>query len=384
MIREIIQKEEGGHSVPVTPQDGPVQIPQPLRIYLDRLGEKRRGGVEKMYVGEAVMRRAERSIWRSTVNTSKPVFPQRTLIYDWYKSIKDKEGTLLGPGAYELDESAMEARCKCKFANFGSCRPRFSKEKEVLGAGTMYHINAWEKWEQACARCKNPGCFVPFESTPCNWRSKAVHTGSNLAPNLYSLKTFVDELDDRNKVRKVPQRRCYAEARDKICHGYFKTRPIQEGLGPGTYDPTESMKKRLFSRCNRTKGKFSKLNETPKDDIEELLGPGSYDPFAYIDARAPAKQAKAAFWRSADKPDPQPYTNSRLVAPGYFRPELCDPPVLGTGIPSVFKSKTLSRPPLHLMAIMNERLKAAPRSAFPPSKTNITKNPTGPCSVSQL
>lgn len=339
-------------------------------------------------ITDAVRRGAERAVWRAVIDNTKPRFPLPRFILPRHQYLKKVQAQFLGPGSYELDvfEAQTKARKLRMPSTWSGCSRRFPKDageddEDSTGAGGGKGGGAtggtilrdpWKALDEANLRHKYPGNYVPFESTPKNFRKGLGEGDSRVPPNAYNIKSPMEEFISKKTSLRGPYD-CYTPSRGIIPYGYYKSQTEEHGrLGPGTYEIRKSLLKEMNDSYNFFKYTFGKAERNkmfgfkaafdkplwPKDD-PSMPGVGQYDPDIDSIGRdkkqniAPFKIQSGLKKREVKKPD--------LTAPDYYffgKASWTIPPK-GASLASVFKSKTPQVMPSKMHRIRKQRNKAS-------------------------
>lgn len=308
-------------------------------------------------ITENVRRHAERAMWRAVVNNTKPRYPLPRFILPRHRYLKKVQSTFLGPGSYEFDiyEKQMQLKRYRLPSTWSGCSTRFPKETGIEGvaAAGAKIIDPWTTLDAANYRYKNPGNYVPFESTPKNFRA-FIERGSKIPPGAYKTQSPMEEFLKKRISSRGPYD-CYTPSRSVIPYGYFKTHETEDHsrLGPGTYEVRTSLVKEMNDSYNFFKSVFAKADRQkmfgfraafnnplfpPKNDFRP--GVGRYNP-ALDSIGEDHEQEFVPFktqvgLKTKDK-------KRELVAPDYYYYGVgttWQQPLWGVSCESVFRSKT--------------------------------------------
>lgn len=334
----------------------------------------------------ALRRHAERAVWRAVIDNTKPRYPLPKFILPRHKYLKKVQAQFIGPGSYELDvfEKSTKLRQMNLPSTWASCTARFSKDKDGEGdedgaggkggkaVGGTILLDPWEALDKANMKKKYPGNYIPFESTPKNFRKGFMEGGSRIPPNAYNIKSPMEEFLEKKTSLRGPYD-LYTPSRGIIPYGHHKSQNDEEKgrLGPGSYEIRASYVKEFNDPYNYFKGVLGKADRSkmfgfkacfdnplwPKlDDFSPAVG--QYDPDT--EAIGQDKEQEMAPFKTQSGLKKKPNKVENMVGPDYYYYYGAGwtVPPKGANLASVFKSKSPQIMPAKMHQVAKERNKA--------------------------
>ncbi|CAL8091385.1 unnamed protein product [Orchesella dallaii] len=355
-----------------------------LKIYERQLKKRRKAIGNKQQAPEitaALLRHAERAIWRAVIDNTKPRYPLPRFIFTRHRYLKRVQAQFIGPGSYEHDvfQAQTKARQQRMPSTWATCNPRFPKDPaEATGkgaSGAVHLLDPWETLDKANKQKKYPGTCIPFESTPENFR-KSTEAGSKIPPNAYNIKSPLEEFIKKKTSLRGPYD-CYTPSRAVIPYGHYKTTTDedQSRLGPGSYEIRSSLVKEMNDPYNFFKAMFGKAERDKmfgfKAAFDKPLWPkengippvGHYEGDTEIIGKD-KRQYKAPFKVQVGLKKKDEKRELTAADYYYFNGTWTVPPK-GADLASVFHSKSPQIMPSKLHQVRKERNRAMNRFSDP-------------------